>query len=117
MKQWRKVAIIPALISALALTACAGAQRPSVEEIKQAFHTAAGDSAAGDPEALDQMFECIAKELHGSEISDKTLSDMVKDAEAGKSRTAYSSEEEKELAEKVASEASEKCLAEVMGKN
>lgn len=115
MKQWRKFAIVPAVISALALTACAGAERPSVDEIKQAFHKSAGDTAGADPELLDKTFECMAERIHASELSDQTLSDLVKDAEEGKTQTVYSSEEEKDLAEKIVMEATEQCMSETMG--
>lgn len=117
MKQWRKVALIPALISALALTACASEPRPSVEEIKQAFHKSAGDTSGADPELLDSTFECMAKEVHESDLSDQTVNDLVKAAEEGESQVEYSSEDEKKLAEKVVTEGTEKCLSQTMGTN
>lgn len=102
MPQWRKLIVVPALLATLPLAACAGASRPSVEELKSALTSAMPElsSLGGDAATRDALIDCVATKLHASdEISDKTLSSMVDAAKAGETDVAYASEEEKTKAE------------------
>lgn len=116
MSKWRKLAVIPALTATLGLAACAGAGRPSVEDIKDAMQQVMPADLEGiDQAVIDDMTDCMAKGMHESDISDQTLNDMVEAAKKGEDQVVYSNEEEKAEAEKITTDLSMQCAEEAMG--
>ncbi len=61
------------------LTACGGggSSRPSTEEISKSFQSGKASEVLGEGSLSADVADCMAKVLHDSDLSDKTLNALV----------------------------------------
>ncbi|MFD2757468.1 hypothetical protein [Gulosibacter faecalis] len=132
----RRLAVVPMIGAALALTACSGAAepdarpdaggpaelpildefierltapwRPTADELKNAISEQVGDSVPGlDDSQQDDFFTCVAQGMVDSDISDETLNKVLNDEQG-------TSEEQSEVTE-VVTEISTDCATDILG--
>jgi hypothetical protein len=105
----RRLAVVPMIGAALALTACSGAaERPTADELKDAMIEQVGDSVPGlDDAQQDEFFTCVAQGMVDSDISDETLNKVLNDEQG-------TSEEQNEVTE-VVTEISTDCATDILG--
>ena len=104
----RRLAVVPMIGAALALTACSGAaERPTADEMKSTIEDELGGSMTGlDQETQDAYLDCISQGLVDSDLSDEILA-KAKDNE-------YGSEEERAEFENVATDVSNTCAEDTL---
>lgn len=104
----RRLAVVPMIGAALALTACSGAaERPTAEELKSTLQEEVGSSLSGLDEATqDEFLDCVSQGLVDSDLSDELL--------AKAANNEYGTDEERTEFEGVVTEISTTCAEETM---
>ncbi|UQN14885.1 hypothetical protein [Gulosibacter sp. ACHW.36C] len=104
----RRLAVIPMIGAALALTACSGAaERPTADELKSTIEEELGSTTTGlDAETQDAFLDCISQGLVDSDLSDDLL--------AKAANNEYGTDEERAEFEAVVTEVSTTCAEDVM---
>ena len=97
----RTLLAVPALAAALALSACAQAERPAVPELATGVKSILAENGL---ELTDEQATCMAERLEAAEISDATLAKIAQ----GKDEQA--NQEEADLVASVTSEAVLECM-------
>jgi hypothetical protein len=104
----RRLAVIPMIGAALALTACSGAaERPTADELKSTIEEELGSTTTGlDAETQDAFLDCISQGLVDSDLSDDLL--------AKAANNEYGTDDERAEFEAVVTEVSTACVDETI---
>ncbi|TQL69932.1 hypothetical protein FB381_3855 [Nocardioides albertanoniae] len=102
-----RVIVVPA-VCALALTACGGGDRPTADELSKSLKDGKAGETMSMPSSLpDKAYDCIAKELVDSDLSDEALANAME----GKDKTG--SKKDREIVSGLSDDI-QKCVTDAM---